>query len=395
MTEADRPAAFRVYADSYGGGPSAVAGGASSPVTDRWVADDDGEVVAFLRELPCEQFFGGRAVACSGVAAVGVALHARSRGVSRALMTGFLQSLRQRGVPLSLLYASTLAAYRPVGYGLAGVRVRYQLPLEHLPRACPHPVEAWDDDELPDVAACLERVASSRPGGMRRPDYWWPTRLANPIRDDAFLYRYRVREDGRTTGYVVYTLEPDDRPDLPVMWWHDKDGLAVVTRDLVWETPAAAQSLLGFLATQRTLGTTVSWTGPENDPLMHLVPEHLPRVQGRYEWMLRLVDVERALTGRGYPAHVEATVALRVVDDVLPDNAGCYRLAAAGGSAAVTRVDEAHATVDVDALAAIYSGWLSPADAVRLGALRDADAATVDALTALFTGPSPYLSEYF
>jgi len=205
MKEADREAGFRVYADSYGAGPTTVASLAEVSLDNRWVAEDAGRVVGILRELPVQQGFGGRFVASHGVGAVAVALEARSRGVGRELMSSFLRSMHERAVPLSVLYASTLAAYRPVGYELAGVRVRYEVPLEHLPRSQPLAVEPWDEDDLSEVDDCLNRIALANNGMMSRPDWWWQQNVFNPLDEDAYLYRYRVQEGNRTTGYLVYT----------------------------------------------------------------------------------------------------------------------------------------------------------------------------------------------
>lgn len=140
MTEADRDAAFRIYADAYGAGPGTLASLADLPLTDRWVAEESGRIVALLRELPIGHSFGGRFVRSAGIAAVGVGLADRSRGASRALMT--------------------------------------------------------------------------RDGMMDRPDWWWPSRVFEGVGEDAFLYRFRVREDGRTTGYRSGLLTGAGAQDL-------------------------------------------------------------------------------------------------------------------------------------------------------------------------------------
>ena len=395
MIEADRDSAFRIYLDSYGGGPDVLPQLAELPLTDRWVGEDDGRVVGMLRELQVGQSFGGRFVPSSWVAAVGVDLTDRSRGVSRELMTGWLRDRHDTGVALSTLYMTTMAAYRPVGYELAGTRVSYQVPLEHLPRAQPHPVEAWDEGDLAEVSDCYRRISLGRNGMMDRPGWWWEPRLFGDVPADAFLYRFRVREAGRTTGYVVYTLKLDERPAFPIHWAPEPQGFALVARELVWETESAARSLLGFLAAQRTVGTDLYWNGPANDPLIALLPEHHPTVQGSFTWMMRLVHVAEALRLRGYPAAVDAEVSLHVVDPVVPGNDGAITLRVRGGQAEVGPVSQATARVTVNGLASLYSGWLSPYDAVRTGMLTGATERELMTLAQLFHGTSPYLNEMF
>ena len=395
MTEADRDAAFRIYLDSYGGGPDMLPALAELPLTDRWVGEDAGRIVGLMRELRVGQSFGGRFVPSSWVAAVGVGLTDRSRGVGRALMSGWLRDRHDAGVPLSTLYMTTMAAYRPVGYELAGTRVSYQAPLEHLPREQPLAVEAWDEGDLADVSDCYRRVSLERNGMMDRPEWWWEPRVFNDVPADAFLYRYRVIEEGRTTGYVVYTLKPDERPDFPIHWAPEPQGFALVARELVWETTAAARSLLGFLAAQRTIGTDLYWNGPANDPLLTFVPEHHPTLQGGFTWMMRMVHVSEALRLRGYPAGLDAEVRLRVVDPVVPGNDGAISLRVRDGHAEVEPASRADLQVTVNGLAALYSGWMSPYDATRAGLLTGATGEELATLARLFQGTSPYLNEMF
>jgi predicted acetyltransferase len=395
MEDRDRAQGFRISADAYGLGPDAVASLADAPIENRWVVADESTVLGCMRVLPVEQMYGGAPVASTGIAAVAVALEGRSRGISRMLMAGFLRDGHNRGLPLSTLYMSTIAAYRPHGYEVAGSRVRYQLPLEHLPRAQPLRVTAWDDDDLTDVDSCLRRITAVSNGMMVRPPWWWQQRVFGQVEDSQYLYRYRVVEDGRTTGYVVYTTKHEDRADFPTQWYPGPGCLAIVTRDLFWETEAAGRSLLGFLAGQRTVGTNLYWSGPPNDPVVAFIPEHLPRTQSAYQWMNRLVHVGNALEGRGYSPDLRLDLAFEVIDDVVPGNAGGHRLVVEGGEGRVERMDSASMRVTVGALAAIYTGWWSPAAAGAAGHITGAGERELAALGAAFAGPQPWLNEYF
>ena len=55
VTEDDRDSAFRIFLDSYGGGPDMLPAMAELPLTDRWVGEDAGRVVGLLRELRVAQ----------------------------------------------------------------------------------------------------------------------------------------------------------------------------------------------------------------------------------------------------------------------------------------------------------------------------------------------------
>jgi predicted acetyltransferase len=207
-----------------------------------------------------------------------------------------------------------------------------------------------------------------------------------------------VVEAGRTTGYVVYTLKPDERPDFPIQWAPEPQGFALVARELVWETMAAARSLLGFLAAQRPLGTDLYWNGPAgpaNDPLLAFFPEHHPTLQGGFTWMMRLVHVPVALRLRGYPTGLDAELRLQVVDPVVQGNDGAFSLLVRDGRAEVGPASRADLQVTVNGLAALYSGWMSPYDAVRSGLVTGATGEELATLARLFQGTSPYLNEMF
>jgi hypothetical protein len=111
-------------------------------------------------------------------------------------------------------------------------------------------------------------------------------------------------------------------------------------------------------------------------------------------WMLRIVDVKSALLARGYPA-LHARVALRVEDELLPDNTGTYQLSVDDGSMAIEHsTGEGDAALDVRALAPLYTGFQNASSLAELGLLRGTGEA-VRTLDALFAGPAPGLADYF
>jgi predicted acetyltransferase len=102
--------------------------------------------------------------------------------------------------------------------------------------------------------------------------------------------------------------------------------------------------------------TTRYWFGAVDEPLLYLVNEPR-RLNGRLGdglWV-RLVDVGAALAGRTYAAPVD--VVIEVTDELVPENAGRWRLAADGTGARCTRTDgDADLACDVSALGAVYLG---------------------------------------
>jgi len=105
--------------------------------------------------------------------------------------------------------------------------------------------------------------------------------------------------------------------------------------------------------------------------------------------MLRIVDIARAFEGRGFPPGIDTRVDFCVVDPIIEANNRGYRITVADGHARVDTIPSAAMTITVGGLAALYSGWLSPTDAVRGGFITGAIGADLATLTPLFAGPMP------
>jgi len=111
--------------------------------------------------------------------------------------------------------------------------------------------------------------------------------------------------------------------------------------------------------------------------------------------MLRLLGVSAALSERGYPP-VSGETVVAVEDGLFPENRGPWRLEADGsGSVSVSSAGTGGArvpSVTIGTLSSMYSGFLSPFDAVALGLL---DQEQAPFLAALFAGPAPWMYDFF
>jgi predicted acetyltransferase len=355
------------------------------PIEDRRVVDEDGRLVGVLRLHRFGQFFGGQRVPSIGIGGVAVAPEARGHRVGERLVVETLREMRANGFAISSLYPATVPMYRRCGYEYAAVRVRYRTPLRHLPRnSASLAVEPWGEPDLDEIAETYRAFAVATNGLLDRTRVWWTTRLLVTF-DGSEVHCVRVREGGRVTGYAAYTQEPIHGQD----WGFDLDF-----RDLVWTSPAAAGALLTFAGRHRSVARDMVWTGSATDPLANLLPEQDAGHDSWFRPMVRLIDVPAAIESRGYAPGLEAAVELRVDDDQLEWNAGGWRIEISDGRAKVTPEAAATARVDVAALAAMWTGMLSPDAARWLGRL-DADDATAAVLQAMFAGPPPWILDWF
>lgn len=354
------------------------------PLEDRRGAELDGRLVGVLRLHRFGQFFGGRRVESVGIGGVAVAPEARGRRVAEGLVLETLREMRAAGAAISSLYPATVPVYRRCGYEFAGVRLRYRCPLRHLPRASAGTVEPWTEADLDEIEASYRDYARAENGLIDRTREWWTKRVLTSF-DGSEVRGVRVREDGRVTGYAVYTQERVRGQD----WGFDLDF-----GDLVWSTPSAAAALLSFAAHHRSVGRDMVWTGSATDPIALLVSEQDAALDSSFRTMTRLIDVAAAIEARGYPEGLEAAVELRVKDEQLAGNEGGWRIEVSGGRAKVSPERDAGAVVDAGALAAIWTGMLAAGTARRLGRL-DANDAAVSALEQIFAGPAPWILDWF
>ena len=336
---------------------------------------ENGNVVGGLAAYRLAQFFGGASVPLAGIAGVGISPDARGRGLAKQMLVRTLGELREK-TPLAGLYASTTTLYRSCGFEQAGTAMYFSAPIASLPRGdralvcTPLP---------PKVHAPLHETYDKRArawtGHLDRTEAIWE-RLVDPYDDVAYAYVV----DG---GYIVF--QQRSKPDSL--------HFRVVVRDITMSTRASAQRLLGLLHDLRSLSDEITWRGVNADPLLSLLPEQTHTVKRHERWMLRILDVERALAARGWPK-LHAEVHLSVHDSHFAENAGRFVLAIEDGRGAATRGGRGDVTLDVRALAALYSGFATPYT-LRAAGMLDGPDDSLATLGAIFAGPEPWCADHY
>ncbi len=196
---------------------------------------------------------------------------------------------------------------------------------------------------------------------------------------------YVVEEDGAVAGHVFFRQR------------HQADGslyLDAVVQGLEARTGRARRRLLTLLGDLRSLNDEVRFYGGVFDARTHGLEERRYRARVATPYMLRVTHLGAALEARGWSPAVSGELHLEVDDDVVPGNAGRWRLRVEGGRAEVRPGGRGGLRLDVRALAALYSGFADPfalAAAERLAGPRGA----LETAAALFAGPAPALEDMF
>ena len=168
----------------------------------------------------------------------------------------------------------------------------------------------------------------------------------------------------------------------------------MIAPDLVTLSAEASRTLLGMFANHRSTTRYFNLLGAPADPSLHLLAEQSATITDRIDWMLRLIDVPGALEARGYAAGVTGELHLEVADDVLDRNHRRFTLTVADGGGRVTEGGRGEFRVDVRGLAAIYTGYLAPAELTATGLVDAPDRALATA-GAIFAGPAPWMPDMF
>ncbi len=340
------------------------------------------EVVAGLFQIPMGQFFGGRSVSMMGVAGVAVRIDQRRRGVASHMMTALVHEALRRGTAISTLYAANQTLYRKIGYEAAGSRFAARLLPQDLriteASLVPRVATAADRDR---IRALYRKVAATRPGFLDRGPYIWPRQ--HEVRFGVRAHGVVLENDaGELEGYVFYRhVGGADR------------GTCEVT-DLIAATPRAQRqvwSVLGNMAS--IIGALVLHSAP-HDPAYLAHPDPRFAMELRENWMVRLIDVPRALAERGYPPAVRLRLELAVRDDVIAENARRFVVEIRDGRATVREGGDGSIDVDVRGLAQLYTGFADPYTVCTLDRLTTSPAG-LDALASAFGGPLPWMQEMF
>jgi predicted acetyltransferase len=366
--------------------------------------------IACALRVPMGHFFGGRSIRNLGVAGVAVAPETRGGGLATKLMEALMREARADGFPLASLYPATLPLYRRVGFEQAGYWCEYRVNLKLL-KLDPSLECGGDRDlkvrnfdrerDLAAVHACYKQFALQHEGMLDRGDYIWG-RIFKPRAGEAtgLVVESSGQQGGNgqakgpsgknsIIGYVFFRQERTPALD------HD-----VIVSDMAATTPAAARRLLDMLSDFRSVGAELAFNGGPNHPFVTLLAEQKLTMKLREYWMLRVLDVEAALTQRGYNPHVACAFTLDVRDTTIPENNGPWRVEVKGGRAGVQQASRGVTppsdtlTLDARALAALYSGFMTPQHLSSIGRLEGSDGAVL-AAAAAFAGGVPSLQDMF
>jgi predicted acetyltransferase len=335
----------------------------------------------------------GAVVPCAGITWVTVSPTHRRRGVLTAIMRRQLTELHeQQRESVAALWAAEYPIYGRFGYAPATFRGDFTGRAERL-RLRPDVdlgsgrVDLVDKEAYRAAAMALhEQLRRSVPGNLARDERWWD-RLLRDGKDDrhgatALRYLLHTEADGTVTGYAAYRVKSA---------WTDSaepDGTLTVEDVRATSTPAYA-ALWSLMLSVDLVRTVKAPLLPPDDPIRHLVTDvRALRVSQLDGLWIRLVDVERALAARRYPAPMDLVIEVR--DEFCPWNAGRWRISGhpAGGYCGRTDLD-ADLALGIEELSAAYLGGVSLGALHAAGRVTELSPGAVALASTAFSWPVP------
>ena len=301
-----------------------------------------------------------------------------------------LDDVHEWGEPLASLYASEGAIYRRFGYGPASLSGDFTLPraaasFYAAPASVGRARLVTLEEAVELFPPIYDRVAAETPGMLSRTRDWWETRrLSTGPWAKGEQFRAVLELDGTPEAYAYYRIEFEMD--------HGISRSVLQVGEAIGATPAGTREIWRFLLDIDWVETVRGYFIPPDHPLFLLLtePRRMAYVAGEALWC-RLVDVEAALSARGYGAG--EPVVLDVADEFCPWNEGRWEVSPEGVERSKA---EADLRLGVDMLGSVYLGGFTFADLARAGRVEELRKGGIARADALFrTDRHPWCPEIF
>ncbi|MDT0485302.1 GNAT family N-acetyltransferase [Streptomyces doebereineriae] len=351
---------------------------------DRRVAVRDGKVIAGGLGLAIPQFFGGRPVPGASMACGCVAPEERGSHLAAALIAERLRPLRKQGAVVATLWTASSGYVRRLGWEAPTQVFSWTVPADELRHSFRE-----SDFQITHAATWQYRplcndLAARWNGPWQRPD-WWATWQE---RQHPEMATYAFSLPGQEPGGVLSVA--GER--------HPSQGQRLVVYDFWAADQAVAAAMLSFLGRHNSRLSTIAFERTSLPPaplLMH----HLRRTgsltaRAWHSWMLRILDLRKAIQLRGWPDEVDLTLPIEVVaEDSRATDRFLLRISGGEGDLEPT-TREGQLTLTQGQIAAWYAGGYRSAAAAQLAGVSGAPRALAQLLQAT-TDREPWLADYF
>jgi len=355
----------------------------------RVLLDDNTDLVGTLMRASLGMFVMGGRVRTESVGFVTIPPHHRGKRAGVEIMQHHLREAHEDGAAISVLYSARARLYRGVGYETAGRHSKMSIPLRTFK---PRTTQGIDEvssrelteQDLPVIYMLHSQFARSINGYLDRDEWMW-----NYTRG---VYAKRLRQGyifehmGKVTGYLFVHPGGPQGPKL---------GNETIVDDLCFSNAPTARAMIKFLASFNSASSTAKMGIDIAHPLFDHADELWYQVESSYLWMIRIIDIERAVSQRGYSPCLAGDVVVEITDSLLRHNNTRWHISVADGKGTATQTNApAQASMDISAFAPIFTGY-STATQMHDSDRLDADSDAITILDGLFNAPTPVMADDF
>ncbi|HEX2911321.1 MAG TPA: GNAT family N-acetyltransferase [Chloroflexia bacterium] len=360
----------------------------------RALFNDQGEIQAILFLMHNRLWLGDGTVKVAGVAGVATPPEYRRQGGVKQLFKATLSELREAGTNVSALYPFYFPFYKRFGYEQVSTFKSVEVKIAALQKFKPKAKGTWkkvNSDRWKDFDAIYEKFSRGQFGRFVREEHWWQ-RPVFQVNEGRILKPYLwYDEQGVAQAYLIYSFKSEE-----------DHGRTMIVRDQAWLTKEARYEILAFMANHDSQAVKVRWLAPASQEVQALLDD--PReveekiVAG---YMLRILDVPRALEERPWHPEAKGAFKLALRDSLLEWNNQAVQVEVEGGKASVQVLPEGSETglaCDIRQLAQMYAGYLSPVQLAELDLLEVRDERQLQAAQAAFYRPgqpASFMPDFF
>ena len=324
------------------------------------------------------QWFGGNIVRTGAVTSVGVAPEGRGAGAASVLLRNSLTEMYESGISISTLFPSSTRVYRSFGYERSGIKITYETKIKEM-KASRNNLEIIEAKaaEREETYFLYNERAKLTNGNLDRGSLLWDLILESEGRK---IFHYVVMDGNKPVGYVNFQQA------------RSADHIRV--RDMVALNSQCAERLLFFFYEHRNVIDTISWNGAPSDPIRLLMEEEEANIVSTRDWMLRIVNIKKALEAKGYPKDIQLSLTLNYEDPILPQNSGNWTIEISEGKCEVNKSNLPGLTLGPRGLAPLYTSYLNAFDIKNMGLLEGTNE-DLSKASLIFGGPKPWIGDQF
>ena len=324
----------------------------------------NGDLATSYASWPFTMRFNGIDAPVAGVSMVGTLPVFRRMGCLRKIHRRHFELLHEEGKrPISILFASQAPIYQRYGYAIVSKQNSYEIEPRHIQfKSLKHfnktgMLKQVHKNELEILDKIYREFTAQRTGYLIRDKFKWETGVLSPPPFTGTVYDKVVyEEDGIPLGYVIYTVEPH------------LQGHKISIRDMSWLSISAYYGIWNYF-TKMDIAHSIHWMQvPPDDPMPYLIVElNALSIKSARGLLARIVDIEKAISLRGYPEDGEVIFRIEN-DDICSWNNGTWVLKIKDGKGSIEKTKLGpEVSMSINSFAMILFGQLSPTSGRRMG----------------------------